>query len=518
MILRAAIYARVSSAEQQARNTIASQLEVLPRFCAERGWSVVATYIDDGRSAAAGKLAKRTGLADLLAAARARAFDVVAVVDFDRLTRTDDLGERGSILGELQRARIQVAISSTGQVLDLSSSIGDLFSALAAWTSADENRKRAERIKRGKDRAIGLGKKPAGPTPWGYRYDRETGIWSVHPEQAELLKEIHRRIQAGETCEAIGDDLDRRGIARTQPSKRGVRKPGRWSRERVYELAMRTTYFEGKHVADKRRNLAVDVPAIISEETYRATQDRLARAGRRGNPRTRHERLIAGLAVCDLCSAPIVSRQARSQSGRLLLYYSCSQRYPRHGGNPCTLRFQPADRVDAGTWEWACGALNEGGELVRALEGYRVDGDGDLTLLARDLDAAEKLLARNAKAEDRILSQQSEGLVSEDGARRELRRLASERVFGQRNLDGLREQQRRLNARQGATGELADALERLRAVLPTATFSQRRSILELLVPGGRFALRLNEGFIVATYRRTTAAELVGEIERMRKRA
>lgn len=517
--MRAAIYARVSSAEQQARNTIASQLDVLPRFCAERGWSVVATYVDDGKSAAAGKLAKRTGLAELLTGGRAGAFDVIAVVDFDRLTRTDDLGERGDILGQLQRARVQVAISSTGQVLDLSSSVGDLFSALAAWTSADENRKRSERIKRGKARAIGLGKKPAGPTPWGYVYDRWTGAWAVNPEQAALLKEIHARIQKGETCEAIANDLDRRGVVRTAPSKRGVRKPGRWSRERVYSLAMRTTYHDGKHVVDKQRKLSVAVPPIIDEATYRTTQERLARAGRRGNPRVRHERLIAGLAICDLCEAPIVSRQARSQSGRLLLYYSCSQRYPRDKERkPCRLKFQPADRVDFGTWDWVCRALDKDGELTRALEGYNAD-DGDLSLLERDLEAAESRLRRNAKAEERILLQQSEELISEDSARRELHRLTSERGFAQREVDGLREQRRRLQARQGSTDELANALERLRAVLPTATFAARRLILELLVPGGMFALRVNDGFIVARYRKTTAAELKLVVDdRLLKRA
>lgn len=145
-MFRAAVYARVSSAEQQARNTIASQLSTLPAYCAAQGWRVVATYVDDGKSAAAGKLDRRDGLQRLLSDAAAGKLDLVAVVDLDRLTRSEDLAERGAIYGALQAAGVRIAVSSTGQVLDLRSQLGDLLAALGGVFAADENRKRAERV------------------------------------------------------------------------------------------------------------------------------------------------------------------------------------------------------------------------------------------------------------------------------------------------------------------------------------------------------------------------------------
>lgn len=57
--MRAALYARVSSAGQRDRHTIESQLRDLPAFATARGWTVVGVYTDDGKSAAAGKLAAR---------------------------------------------------------------------------------------------------------------------------------------------------------------------------------------------------------------------------------------------------------------------------------------------------------------------------------------------------------------------------------------------------------------------------------------------------------------------------
>src|SRR5690242_6765054 len=123
MTLRAVGYARVSSAAQRERETIASQLRVLPEFIARQGWTLVkpiTTYIDDGKSAKAGKLDKRDGLAALLRDAAAGEFDVVCVVDVDRLTRSEDIAERGMILGAFHRAGVRVASAMSGEVMDLS--------------------------------------------------------------------------------------------------------------------------------------------------------------------------------------------------------------------------------------------------------------------------------------------------------------------------------------------------------------------------------------------------------------
>src|ERR1700733_4413942 len=106
-VMRAVIYARVSSALQRERETIASQMRVLPEFVTRQSWELVRpldTYVDDGRTAKAGHLEARTGLSALLRDAALGLFDVVVVMDVNRLTRSEDLAERGMILGALQRA------------------------------------------------------------------------------------------------------------------------------------------------------------------------------------------------------------------------------------------------------------------------------------------------------------------------------------------------------------------------------------------------------------------------------
>jgi DNA invertase Pin-like site-specific DNA recombinase len=133
------------------------------------------------------------------------------------LTRSEDLRERGEVLGTFQKGGVQIAISSSGEVLDLRSSMGDLMSSFGAFFAAEENRKRCDRVCRGKAEAIRKGRKPAGPTPFGYLYDRKRSAWSVDPELGPVVVEIFTRVAQGQTCESIARDLQARGVPRARP-------------------------------------------------------------------------------------------------------------------------------------------------------------------------------------------------------------------------------------------------------------------------------------------------------------
>lgn len=78
--LRAALYARVSTGNQEPGN----QLAALRAFASARGWTAT-EYVDHGVS---GSRDRRPGLDAMLLAARARRVDVIAVVKLDRLARS----------------------------------------------------------------------------------------------------------------------------------------------------------------------------------------------------------------------------------------------------------------------------------------------------------------------------------------------------------------------------------------------------------------------------------------------
>src|SRR4051812_12291649 len=90
--MRAAIYARVSTFEQEPEN----QLQEVKRYCDARGW-IVREYVDRGVS---GSKDRRPALDELLADAKRRRFDVLVCWRLDRLGR--NLKHLITVLDDLQ--------------------------------------------------------------------------------------------------------------------------------------------------------------------------------------------------------------------------------------------------------------------------------------------------------------------------------------------------------------------------------------------------------------------------------
>lgn len=479
--MRAVAYARVSSLLQRDRDTIASQLRVLPEFIERQGWVLVrpvTTYVDDGRTAKAGHLEARTGLSKLLQDAALGLFDVVVVVDVDRLTRSEDLAERGAILGALQRAGVKVASSTSGQVLDLSTSTGDLFTTLHAFFAAEWTRKHRERVTQGKITAIRRGRKPSGRHPYGLAYDKATGSWSLDPERAPIVREIFERVAGGESGRQVADDLHRRGAQRPR---------GAWGRSRVVRI-VRSTAYKGEWIADKTHNLVVTVPPIVDEDLWNRAQAALALTGHRGLRRTKHDYLLEGLGVCGICGAPMGIRSrvwdARHNGRHVPAAYMCrSRRIFRLGGEKCPAAIVPVEDVDERAWAAIRAELNEPGladEIAREISG-RSD---ELVDWSGDIEGYRKHLARLERVEASVLERYRRGLVSDASLDLELGRLARERDAVKLQLSTAERAQfsaldakRRLEDARAMLGEL-------RAVLDEASFEARRSLVELLVPRG----------------------------------
>lgn len=79
--MRVALYTRVSTADQHPE----IQAEALAAYAEARGLEVVATYTDHGVS---GAKSKRPALDRMMAAARKRQFDAIAITKLDRLARS----------------------------------------------------------------------------------------------------------------------------------------------------------------------------------------------------------------------------------------------------------------------------------------------------------------------------------------------------------------------------------------------------------------------------------------------
>ena len=150
--IRVALYARVSTSDQTAEN----QLRALREHAERAGWTIVATFTDH---AVSGTREKRPGLDALLADARRRRFDLIAVAALDRLGR--NLRHLVTLLDELQH--LGVGLVSLREALDLTSPIGRAMFALVGVLAEVERAWIVERTHAGLRRARAQGKRLGRP-------------------------------------------------------------------------------------------------------------------------------------------------------------------------------------------------------------------------------------------------------------------------------------------------------------------------------------------------------------------
>lgn len=481
MTVRAVAYLRVSSAGQRDRHTIESQARTLPEYIARMGWQLVkpiGTYVDDGHTAKSGHLEARRGLSALLRDAGAGLFDIVAVVDVDRLTRAEDLAERGMILGALQVAGVKVASAMGGEVMDLNSDMGDLMASLRASFAAADNRKRSARVLEGKITAAKRGGKSGGLDPYGLQYSKAAG-WSMHLEEAAIVREIFARVIAGDSCLTIADDFNRRGIKR-----RGRKGP--WARGRVWDI-VKSRHVVGEYIAHAGTRTVVAVPAIVDEDTWQRAGDALTAAAKAPLRKTKHVYLLEGLARCGACGGRIMVLAGWLARGRFRTpaRYVCEHRkYRKVGPDRCAAPFLQVADVDARAWALICREVLDP-ELAAELAADRQVRAADQGDHERDAAGYRAHLARLDKVATAHRDRYRRGVLTDADFDSEMAAINRERAMVQRQLAFAERARGSTLSAQARLGAATAQLEGLRAKLATASPEERREIARALIdPGG----------------------------------
>ncbi len=135
---RAAIYARVSTFEQNAEN----QLAELRKYIEARGWQIHREYVDEGVS---GAKDRRPALDVMVDDARRRRFDVVVCWRLDRLGR--NLKHLITLLEDFQA--LGVAFVSLAEGIDAPTPAGRLQMHILGAIAEFERARIAERVKLG---------------------------------------------------------------------------------------------------------------------------------------------------------------------------------------------------------------------------------------------------------------------------------------------------------------------------------------------------------------------------------
>lgn len=182
--MRAAVYARVSTAEQ----TTANRLSELKQFVLQRGWQLT-EFIDEGVS---GVKASRPALDRLLSLARRRQIDVLVVWSLDRVGRS--VKHLATLLDDLHA--LGVGFVSLREGLDWTTPSGRLQAQLLAIIAEFERERLRERVHAGLARARREGKRLGRPprpiTTWELTQVAHLSVRAAARELKVSASALHR--------------------------------------------------------------------------------------------------------------------------------------------------------------------------------------------------------------------------------------------------------------------------------------------------------------------------------------
>ncbi|MFD6517613.1 recombinase family protein [Rhodococcus sp. NPDC060176] len=307
--MRAIIYTRVSADNTGLGRSVGEQEAECRTLCDREGWDVAKVLQDNdiGASRWSGKTRPEyKRLRDVL-----KKGDVLVTWEASRAQRDLDAYVQ---LRDLCAER-GVLWSYSGKTFDLSKG-DDRFStgldALLAEREADLIRERVLRAMRS-NLASG---RPHGKTPYGYaRVNTPSGKlenWVPNEPEAEVLREIVRRILAGDSVRSIVKDLNSRELPGPGGKVWHTSSLSRLAKNPVY-AGLRTHYgvVHGPGIWDGLISNE-DHIAVASLLTGRATHDR--------GSEPRH--LLSGIATCGVCGAFV-----RRGHNRGIEYYQCKENF-----------------------------------------------------------------------------------------------------------------------------------------------------------------------------------------------
>jgi site-specific DNA recombinase len=494
--VRVAIYARVSSTQQTRTQTIEQQLMRLKAHVAQQGWTLEEQriYVDDGYSGAS---LSRPGLDRLRDALGFGELDVVVVTAPDRLARKyvhqvlllEEFEQRGCRVEFLERPMSQDPNDQL--LLQIRGAVAEYERSLIA-----------ERMRRGRLAKLRTGQMlPWIRVPLGYQVDpqhpRDPHGLRIDEQAAVVVQQIFAwYLEDRMTLRAVAARLIAAGIG--TPTGRG-----RWSGSAVRGILQNTAYTGTAYgnctrlVRSRRRVSALlpvgsgvsctarppddwipcTVPAIINQEVFDVVQEKLATNGERASRNnTRHDYLLRSLVSCGLCHLTAPARTTRDGHG----YYVCNGHQRLPANERCRSRHIPAAQLDTLVWEDLCLVVKHPEMVEAALQRAQAGQWLPDELQARRA-RVETALAQNERYRQRLLDAYLQGVLNLEEFDRKRHDLV-------RQDDLLRTQQEHLEAtaRQqieiaGIAASIETFSRRVQAGLASATFDQKRALVELLI-------------------------------------
>lgn len=261
----------------------------------ENGWGLGRVFADDNRSASRFARKKREDYAELVTHIGSGKCELLVVWEASRGSRR--LWEWAQFLELCRDHGTLIHVVKDDRTYDVRK--GRDWKTLAddGVNAQAESELLSERSLRGKRVGAQRGR-PAGKLQFGFRRvydDKGRFVAQVeHPAQAAVVREAARRVLAGESCYAVANDLNDRGV----PGPRG----GRWDLTQVKRLCTMPAYAGLRVHRGQVVGRACWEP-IHDEGTYAALLARLNDPRRRTQRDSALKHVLSGVLRCGVCGS-----------------------------------------------------------------------------------------------------------------------------------------------------------------------------------------------------------------------
>lgn len=332
-----ALYCRLSRDDELSgdSNSIIHQKEILSKYAKERGFTSPRFFVDDGVT---GTVFNRPGLNAMLEEVKAGNVATVIIKDQSRIGR--DVLEVGLLKRTFEENDVRFIAANdnldTANGFDIMSIFRDVINE---WYVADCSKK-IRAVKRANAEAG----RCAGRSPYGYRAVGDSNqTWEIDEEAADIVREIFRRIVAGDGPHIIARDLDSRGILTPMVYYRRLKglpplnDDTTWYTYTVSHMLQNPAYIgqlasqrvttpsykNHKHIVRPKEEWVIiedHHEPIIDKETFELVQ-KLRENRRRQTKRNDPPGILGGLIYCADCNSKLALSITHNGKYR---YYICS--------------------------------------------------------------------------------------------------------------------------------------------------------------------------------------------------
>ena len=475
----ALVYCRVSTRRLAEGTSLVSQRDACAAHAERLGYRV-ARVTEEVYTGA--DLFSRPQLARDRADIRAGAFKAVIAYSVDRLTRNP--AHLTLISDECDRAGCRL-VFVTSHGADSSSRQAE------AYAAEIERAKITERMTRGRRTKLRRGRPVFnGWDLYGYRADRERGVYIIHEPEAGVVRRIFSMCAGGKGMHSTAAALNREGV----PSPKADRRPGaRWTSSAISDLLNCRSY-KGEEYGDKTKlvgglhrprpesewiRLPDGVrPPIVTAELWGECQQSIHARAERMNNKERRTPLLRGHIFCAECGAAMI-RNYFKRGKYEYEKYRCGSRW-RPFKTECTGEGVSLAPVEEWVWNEVGLTLSDAAAVERLT--MTAEREAAAPQLLLDLGSARRQLLAAERALAASLS--TFGALESDPPLREYAGRNVEQTFRERRQLG--EMAAELEARFNEGRRRADGVRRVltlareRGGVESFTFEERRLALALL--------------------------------------